>query len=233
MCTSARCRNCRASSRGHRMATTRRHSSRYLRQPHGRGQRPTQTLDRRPAAGDPQCPATAWLLTSPGHKVLIFSAALTFDQPARPSPRSASCPHSRLFGTMAAHARPLLSVRQPCSLPLPTMCAASFAKCSARTAPMKSSPPLEAMALDWVRPAFGIRRLLCPRTWKRALARDYSVEGGQANPFLHLSMHLSISEQISIHSFCAASAPLYEALGEETRFARTTRSTKSWNAWGR
>lgn len=33
---------------------------------------------------------------------------------------------------------------------------------------------------------------------ERALSVDYSVEGGQANPFLHLSMHLSIEEQIAI-----------------------------------
>ena len=31
-----------------------------------------------------------------------------------------------------------------------------------------------------------------------ALAADYSVEDGRANPFLHLSMHLTISEQCSI-----------------------------------
>jgi Domain of unknown function (DUF1841) len=31
-----------------------------------------------------------------------------------------------------------------------------------------------------------------------ALARSYPVEGGRENPFLHLSMHLSISEQCSI-----------------------------------
>jgi hypothetical protein len=31
-----------------------------------------------------------------------------------------------------------------------------------------------------------------------ALARTYDVEGGKSNPFLHLSMHLSISEQCSI-----------------------------------
>lgn len=31
-----------------------------------------------------------------------------------------------------------------------------------------------------------------------ALAANYSVEGGRANPFLHLSMHLTISEQCSI-----------------------------------
>jgi hypothetical protein len=31
-----------------------------------------------------------------------------------------------------------------------------------------------------------------------ALAASYSVEEGRTNPFLHLSMHLSISEQVSI-----------------------------------
>lgn len=31
-----------------------------------------------------------------------------------------------------------------------------------------------------------------------ALTRMYDVEGGKTNPFLHLSMHLSISEQCSI-----------------------------------
>lgn len=31
-----------------------------------------------------------------------------------------------------------------------------------------------------------------------ALAREYPAEGGRTNPFLHLSMHLSISEQCSI-----------------------------------
>ncbi|QDL38962.1 DUF1841 family protein [Rhodoferax sediminis] len=31
-----------------------------------------------------------------------------------------------------------------------------------------------------------------------ALEKSYDVEGGKSNPFLHLSMHLSISEQCSI-----------------------------------
>lgn len=31
-----------------------------------------------------------------------------------------------------------------------------------------------------------------------ALTREYSVEDGRTNPFLHLSMHLAIAEQISI-----------------------------------
>jgi hypothetical protein len=32
-----------------------------------------------------------------------------------------------------------------------------------------------------------------------ALEQDYTPERGETNPFLHLSMHLSISEQISIN----------------------------------
>ena len=31
-----------------------------------------------------------------------------------------------------------------------------------------------------------------------ALERTYGVEGGQTNPFLHVSMHLTVSEQCSI-----------------------------------
>ena len=33
---------------------------------------------------------------------------------------------------------------------------------------------------------------------EKSLARDYAVASGETNPFLHLSMHLSIDEQISI-----------------------------------
>jgi hypothetical protein len=33
---------------------------------------------------------------------------------------------------------------------------------------------------------------------ERSLERDFSPEGGQLNPFLHLSLHLAIEEQISI-----------------------------------
>lgn len=33
---------------------------------------------------------------------------------------------------------------------------------------------------------------------KLALAQEFTPEGGQMNPFLHLSLHLAISEQISI-----------------------------------
>lgn len=56
--------------------------------------------------------------------------------------------------------------------------------------------PLEAMALDWI--------LQHPEYHpdlddvERALAADYGVDAGRTNPFLHLSMHLAISEQLSI-----------------------------------
>ena len=56
--------------------------------------------------------------------------------------------------------------------------------------------PMDALAADWVaeHPEYA-DELSDPEA---AVARDYSVEGGQANPFLHLSMHLSIAEQVSI-----------------------------------
>jgi hypothetical protein len=33
---------------------------------------------------------------------------------------------------------------------------------------------------------------------ERHLARDYGPEGGEVNPFLHLSLHLAVDEQIAI-----------------------------------
>jgi hypothetical protein len=56
--------------------------------------------------------------------------------------------------------------------------------------------PLEAIARDWVvqHPEYAAALAHTDA----ALAADYSVESGQSNPFLHLSMHLSIAEQISI-----------------------------------
>lgn len=50
------------------------------------------------------------------------------------------------------------------------------------------------------------------------LARDYSVEAGQTNPFLHLSMHLAVEEQISIDQppgIRSAFKALCERLGNE------------------
>ncbi|MES2024102.1 MAG: DUF1841 family protein [Pseudomonadota bacterium] len=56
--------------------------------------------------------------------------------------------------------------------------------------------PLEAIARDWIIQHPEYAEALADV--EAALAQDYSVESGQANPFLHLSMHLSIAEQISI-----------------------------------
>ena len=56
--------------------------------------------------------------------------------------------------------------------------------------------PIEAAAADWItqHPAYHDALADLPT----ALAAVYEVESGRTNPFLHLSMHLSISEQLSI-----------------------------------
>lgn len=56
--------------------------------------------------------------------------------------------------------------------------------------------PMEAIASDWILDHPEYENELTDI--EAALARDYAVEGGQANPFLHLSMHLSIAEQVSV-----------------------------------
>ncbi len=55
--------------------------------------------------------------------------------------------------------------------------------------------PLETVAVQWMEqhPEYH-EDLQAPD----ALQRDYAVEAQRSNPFLHLSMHLSISEQVSI-----------------------------------
>lgn len=56
--------------------------------------------------------------------------------------------------------------------------------------------PIEAIARDWIAQHPEYADTL--GDVDAALAADYTVERGQSNPFLHLSMHLSIAEQISI-----------------------------------
>lgn len=55
--------------------------------------------------------------------------------------------------------------------------------------------PLEATALDWIleHPEYH-----ADLEHMDALDADYSVDAGRTNPFLHLSMHLAIAEQLSI-----------------------------------
>ena len=76
--------------------------------------------------------------------------------------------------------------------------------------------PIEAIAGDWIAEHPEHHEVLGDA--EAALSRDYSVEGGQANPFLHLSMHLSIAEQISIDQppgIRAACRALAQKLGSE------------------
>jgi len=55
--------------------------------------------------------------------------------------------------------------------------------------------PLESMAVDWANRHPEYHAALED---PQAAQADYTVEGGQTNPFLHLSMHLAIAEQLSI-----------------------------------
>jgi elongation factor P--beta-lysine ligase len=56
--------------------------------------------------------------------------------------------------------------------------------------------PLEATALRWIDVHPEYHALL--EDAERALAEDFTVVRGQTNPFLHLSMHLALDEQLSI-----------------------------------
>jgi hypothetical protein len=56
--------------------------------------------------------------------------------------------------------------------------------------------PLERIAAQWITQHPEYHDELADV--ESALAADYSIDRGRVNPFLHLSMHLSISEQVSI-----------------------------------
>ena len=72
--------------------------------------------------------------------------------------------------------------------------------------------PLEAIARDWIilhpeyAPVLG--------DLDSALTAVYSPEAKQSNPFLHLSMHLSIEEQVSIDQPVGIKAA-YQALAQK------------------
>lgn len=56
--------------------------------------------------------------------------------------------------------------------------------------------PMEALAAQWIDEHPEYHADLADKA--AALAAVYTVEDGRTNPFLHLSMHLSISEQVAI-----------------------------------
>ena len=56
--------------------------------------------------------------------------------------------------------------------------------------------PLEAIAADWIAEHPEYHALLADP--ERAVSERFDAADGQGNPFLHLSMHLAIAEQLSI-----------------------------------
>jgi Domain of unknown function (DUF1841) len=70
--------------------------------------------------------------------------------------------------------------------------------CSTWRKHREASPltPLEALALDWILEHPEYHEVLGDE--EAAVQTNFSVEQGQTNPFLHLSMHLAIAEQVSI-----------------------------------
>lgn len=72
--------------------------------------------------------------------------------------------------------------------------------------------PMEAIAADWISRHPEYHEALSDL--EAALHGDYSVDAGQTNPFLHLSMHLSIAEQISVNQPPGV-RPAFEALANK------------------
>ena len=70
--------------------------------------------------------------------------------------------------------------------------------CETRRKQVQALPltPMEAIAADWIAEHPEYHADLADVD--AALAASYSVEDGRTNPFLHLSMHLSIAEQCGI-----------------------------------
>ena len=70
--------------------------------------------------------------------------------------------------------------------------------CAARAKQREGAPltPMEALAGDWIAEHPEYHADLADAD--AAIAAVYDVEGGRTNPFLHLSMHLTIEEQLAI-----------------------------------
>jgi hypothetical protein len=70
--------------------------------------------------------------------------------------------------------------------------------CGARRKQREGTPlsPIEAQAATWIDAHPEYHAVLDDEP--AALAADFRVEDGRENPFLHLSMHLSITEQAGI-----------------------------------
>lgn len=71
-----------------------------------------------------------------------------------------------------------------------------FCGCYARQREGLPLDPMQALAARWIDEHPEYHAELADEA--AALAAVYSVEDGRTNPFLHLAMHLSISEQLGI-----------------------------------
>ncbi len=70
--------------------------------------------------------------------------------------------------------------------------------CEARRKQRERQPltPIEALAADWINEHPEYHAILDDP--ERALVERFDAADGRGNPFLHLSMHLAIAEQLSI-----------------------------------
>ena len=76
--------------------------------------------------------------------------------------------------------------------------------------------PLESIASDWIIQHPEYSNDLADVN--AALEAEYPVDQGRTNPFLHLSMHLSIAEQISINQ-PQGITPVYTQLAQRLQSA--------------
>ena len=93
--------------------------------------------------------------------------------------------------------------------------------------------PLEAAALKWMAVHPEYHALLADEA--RALDEEFTVERGQANPFLHLSMHLALEEQLSIDQptgIVAAFRRLAARAGDEHGAAHDAMECLGEVVWG-
>jgi hypothetical protein len=71
-----------------------------------------------------------------------------------------------------------------------------FCDAWAKQAAAQPVTPLEAIAIDWMQRHPEYHALLADP--QAALAAEFPPEAGRSNPFLHLSLHLSLVEQLQI-----------------------------------
>jgi hypothetical protein len=92
--------------------------------------------------------------------------------------------------------------------------------------------PLETIAADWITEHPEYHEDLADA--QRAVEADYGVERGRENPFLHLSMHLAISEQLSIDQppgLRAAAETLTQRLGSHHQAAHQVMECLGETVW--